>query len=58
MNAYIESWKLGLKAVAIYRDGSKRVQPLSTGEKKGAVAGISNCRTKWPVRFGAWGLLV
>ena len=27
---YIESWKLGLKAVAIYRDGSKRTQPLST----------------------------
>ncbi len=30
MNAYIESWRLGLKAVAIYRDGSKRVQPLSS----------------------------
>lgn len=35
MNAYIESWKLGLKAVAIYRDNSKRVQPLSSGDKKG-----------------------
>ncbi len=35
MNAYIESWKLGLKAVAIYRDGSKRVQPLSSGSGKG-----------------------
>ena len=32
MNAYIESWRLGLKAVAIYRDNSKRVQPLSTGK--------------------------
>jgi ribonucleoside-diphosphate reductase alpha chain len=31
MGAYIESWRLGLKAVAIYRDGSKRVQPLSSG---------------------------
>ncbi len=30
MQAYLESWKLGLKAVAIYRDGSKRTQPLST----------------------------
>ena len=30
MQAYIESWKLGLKAVAIYRDGCKRSQPLST----------------------------
>ena len=36
MEAYIESWKLGLKAVAIYRDGSKRVQPLSSGSGKGA----------------------
>jgi len=27
MEAYTQSWKLGLKAVAIYRDNSKRVQP-------------------------------
>lgn len=27
---YLEAWKLGLKAIAIYRDGSKRTQPLST----------------------------
>ena len=31
---YMEGWRLGLKAVAIYRDGSKRSQPLSTGKKK------------------------
>ncbi len=31
--AYMEAWRLGLKAVAIYRDGCKRVQPLATGEK-------------------------
>jgi ribonucleoside-diphosphate reductase alpha chain len=30
MEAYIESWKHGVKAIAIYRDGSKKVQPLST----------------------------
>ncbi len=30
MDVYIEGWKLGLKALAIYRDGSKRTQPLST----------------------------
>ncbi len=30
MEAYIEAWKLGVKAIAIYRDGSKRTQPLST----------------------------
>ena len=33
-NAYLESWKLGVKAVAIYRDGSKRTQPLSTSQDK------------------------
>jgi len=35
MNAYIDSWKMGLKAVAIYRDNSKRSQPLNAaGNKK------------------------
>src|SRR6202034_2978581 len=34
MEAYIESWKFGLKAVAIYRDNSKRSQPLSAAGKK------------------------
>ena len=35
MDAYVESWKLGLKAVAIYRDNSKRSQPLNAaGNKK------------------------
>ncbi len=29
-NAYLEGWRLGLKALAIYRDGSKESQPLST----------------------------
>ncbi|HJY81668.1 MAG TPA: vitamin B12-dependent ribonucleotide reductase, partial [Candidatus Binatia bacterium] len=31
--AYMEAWRLGLKAVAIYRDGCKKVQPLATSEK-------------------------
>ena len=38
--AYFEGWRLGLKALAIYRDGSKQSQPLSTTKegdrKKGA----------------------
>ena len=32
--AYIESWRLGVKAIAIYRDGSKRTQPLNTSRDK------------------------
>ncbi len=32
--AYYEAWKLGLKAVAVYRDGCKRSQPLSTAQDK------------------------
>jgi ribonucleoside-diphosphate reductase alpha chain len=35
--AYLEAWKLGLKAIAIYRDGCKRSQPLNT-KKDGAKA--------------------
>jgi len=40
--AYIEGWRLGLKALAIYRENSKRSQPLSTskgGNTKGTVSG-------------------
>ncbi|HET7293077.1 MAG TPA: vitamin B12-dependent ribonucleotide reductase [Vicinamibacteria bacterium] len=33
-NAYVESWRLGLKAVAVYRDGCKRSQPLSTSREQ------------------------
>jgi ribonucleoside-diphosphate reductase alpha chain len=33
--AYVEGWKQGLKALAVYRDGSKRTQPLNTsGEQE------------------------
>ncbi len=33
---YIEAWKMGLKAIAIYRDGCKRTQPLGTGAESAA----------------------
>jgi ribonucleoside-diphosphate reductase alpha chain len=33
---YIQAWKLGIKAVAIYRDGSKKAQPLSAAGSKTA----------------------
>jgi ribonucleoside-diphosphate reductase alpha chain len=36
MQAYIQSWKLGAKAISIYRDGSKRTQPLNTSKDKTA----------------------
>jgi ribonucleoside-diphosphate reductase alpha chain len=32
--AYIDGWRMGLKALAIYRDGSKRSQPLATSMDK------------------------
>jgi ribonucleoside-diphosphate reductase alpha chain len=32
--AYIDSWRMGAKAVSIYRDGSKRTQPLNTSKDK------------------------
>jgi ribonucleoside-diphosphate reductase alpha chain len=43
MEAYIQAWKLGLKAVAVYRDGCKKSQPLSAAGTKTAQssAGVS-----------------
>ncbi len=44
MNTYIEGWKLGLKAIAIYRDGSKRSAPVVTDKKKhGSAAAAEPC---------------
>jgi ribonucleoside-diphosphate reductase alpha chain len=42
--AYLESWRLGAKAISIYRDGSKRTQPLNTSR-----AGVSDTRNITPV---------
>ncbi|MGE0869898.1 MAG: vitamin B12-dependent ribonucleotide reductase [Kofleriaceae bacterium] len=33
-DAYIQAWRMGLKAIAVYRDGCKRTQPLSTNMKQ------------------------
>jgi ribonucleoside-diphosphate reductase alpha chain len=38
---YFEGWKLGLKALAIYRDNCKVGQPLSDARKKPAEAGVA-----------------
>jgi len=45
--AYLESWRLGLKAVAVYRDGSKGAQPLnvSDGNKAKDIKGTSSEQT-------------
>ena len=34
VETYVAAWRMGLKAIAIYRDGSKRTQPLTTGISK------------------------
>ncbi len=36
--AYLDAWRIGAKAVSIYRDGSKRTQPLNTSRDKTAEA--------------------
>ncbi|MCL4848363.1 MAG: vitamin B12-dependent ribonucleotide reductase [Acidobacteria bacterium] len=50
--AYVESWKLGAKAVSIYRDGSKRTQPLNTSkDAKAAVSeAVAQAMPAMPVR--------
>ena len=54
-NAYMMAWKLGLKAIAIYRDGCKRSQPLNTSkdadtreEKQGAASPKALRRKRMP----------
>jgi ribonucleoside-diphosphate reductase alpha chain len=38
LEAYMQAWKMGVKAIAIYRDNSKRTQPLTAGKGKSAQA--------------------
>ncbi|HEX7078300.1 MAG TPA: vitamin B12-dependent ribonucleotide reductase [Candidatus Eisenbacteria bacterium] len=40
IDAYTAAWKAGLKAIAIYRDGSKRSQPLSTSKEDRGAKGV------------------
>jgi ribonucleoside-diphosphate reductase alpha chain len=49
MEAYLQSWKLGLKAVAIYRDGSKKAQPLMAAQNKEEAAKRGTRDEKAPV---------
>jgi ribonucleoside-diphosphate reductase alpha chain len=41
-DAYVQAWQMGLKCVAIYRDGSKRSQPLNTSNSGEGSATISS----------------
>jgi ribonucleoside-diphosphate reductase alpha chain len=41
VDTYVEGWKLGLKAIAIYRDGSKRSAPVVTDKKKHGTGSVA-----------------
>jgi ribonucleoside-diphosphate reductase alpha chain len=47
--AYLQSWKLGLKAVAIYRDGSKKAQPLMAASSRDEAAKRGTRETQRPL---------
>ncbi len=51
--AYIQAWKLGMKAVAVYRDGCKQSQPLSAaGTKTAQSAGVERAPSPAAVELG------
>jgi ribonucleoside-diphosphate reductase alpha chain len=54
--AYLQAWKLGLKAVAIYRDGSKKAQPLSSMGSATSKGGVSGALTTTGAPFNAAGV--
>jgi ribonucleoside-diphosphate reductase alpha chain len=54
-DTYVQAWKMGLKCVAIYRDGSKRSQPLNTkktneGANKTAAAAVDSASVEARVK--------
>ena len=57
MNTYVEGWRLGLKAIAIYRDGSKRSAPLEHaqdqrhGRHRPTIVGRTESRANWKQRI-------
>ena len=49
-DAYRMSWELGLKANALYRDGSKRTQPLNTAKEEERKAEVIDLRQRRAIR--------
>jgi ribonucleoside-diphosphate reductase alpha chain len=47
VEAYVEAWRQGLKAIAVYRDGCKQTQPLNTGKAAEAALAVPEAQ---PVR--------
>ncbi|MGI0054480.1 MAG: vitamin B12-dependent ribonucleotide reductase [Thermoplasmata archaeon] len=47
---YLEAWRLGIKSVALYRDGCKASQPYETGKGRGAPAGPAGPGGHTPAR--------
>src|SRR5437773_1267622 len=54
MEAYIQSWKMGRKAVAIYRDGSKKAQPLMAAQNREEAAKRGTRDEKLTTEDQAW----
>jgi len=55
METYLAGWRLGLKAVAIYRDGSKRSQPVSASREHSAAATAAAATVSDPGQAGGNG---
>ena len=56
MDAYLQSWKMGLKAMAIYRDGSKKAAPGRRQKEEAARRGTKG-EKRSPVRLLESGVL-
>ena len=50
MQAYVEAWRLGVKSISIYRDGSKRTQPLNTSRDAAPAAARAETAAPRPAR--------
>ncbi|MFN7131231.1 MAG: vitamin B12-dependent ribonucleotide reductase, partial [Myxococcales bacterium] len=51
--AYMAAWKMGLKAIAVYRDGCKRSQPLNTAKKEEKQEARAEVKFEVPVELPA-----